>query len=193
MSSENTVVSREEERLSRRTMEARRQIRVIGDPVLRDRAVLVERFDRQVRRLAERMIGIMQDAPGIGLAAPQVGVMQRMLVYEVDDGPKALVNPVLGDPSVDTEVTDEGCLSIPGVVVPVERPASVRVQARDERGREVDFRAEGLEARVIQHETDHLDGMLIIDRTTREARAAAMRALRENGDALAARAGSGGL
>lgn len=169
----------ETEESSRRRREARKEIRVIGDPVLKERAREVTQFDRSLRKLARRMIRIMKDAPGVGLAAPQVGVLQRLLVYDVDDDPHILVNPVLEDFSEQREEGDEGCLSVPGVTMPVERALSVRVRGLDEHGEAVDFVAEGLEARVIQHETDHLDGVLIVDRTTRSARAAALRALRE--------------
>ncbi len=100
-------------------------------------------------------------------------------MYDVDDRPRVLANPVLDDFSADTEEADEGCLSVPGVTMPVERAVSVHVRGVDERGEPVDFVAEGFEARVIQHEVDHLDGVLIVDRTTRSARAAALRALRE--------------
>lgn len=166
------------EELSRRSREARKDIRVIGDPVLRENAREVTDFNRGLRKLAKRMIRIMRDAPGVGLAAPQVGVLQRLLVYDVGEQARVLVNPSLGELSDATEEADEGCLSVPGVTMPVERPLAVRVQAQDEYGEPVDFRAEGFEARVIQHEVDHLDGVLIVDRTTRSARAAALRALR---------------
>lgn len=166
--------------LSRRQREARKDIRVIGDPVLRERAHDVTEFDRALRKLARRMLRTMHDAPGVGLAAPQVGVLQRLLVYDVDDEPHVLVNPVLSDFAVETEEADEGCLSVPGVTMPVERPVSLHVLAQDEYGEVVDFRAEGFEARVIQHENDHLDGVLIVDRTSRSARAAALRAMRDN-------------
>jgi peptide deformylase len=169
----------EQEDVSRRRREARREIRVIGDPVLREHAREVTEFDRGLRKLARRMIRTMQDAPGVGLAAPQVGVLQRLLVYDVDEDPRVLVNPVLDELSEETEELDEGCLSVPGVTMPVERPVSIRVRGQDEHGEPVDFRAEGFEARVIQHETDHLDGVLIVDRTTRSARAAALRVMRE--------------
>jgi peptide deformylase len=157
--------------------------------VLREHARDVTEFDRGLRKLAKRMIRTMHDAPGVGLAAPQVGVLQRMLVYDVDDDPHVLVNPVLDEFSDDTEEADEGCLSVPGVTMPVQRPLSVRVRALDEYGEPVDFRAEGFEARVIQHENDHLDGVLIVDRTTRSARAAALRAMRENEGAVFESAG----
>jgi len=159
--------------------DAQREIRVIGDPVLRERAREVDVFDRSLRKLAKRMIRIMHDAPGVGLAAPQVGVVERLVVYDVDDDPRTLVNPVLTMLTDERETGDEGCLSVPGVTMPVERVTRIRVEGRDVHGAPVDFEAEGLEARVIQHEVDHLDGVLIVDRTTREARAAALRALRE--------------
>jgi peptide deformylase len=177
--SETGSMTRREAREERAREDARREIRVIGDPVLRERAREVAAFDRPLRKLARRMIRIMHDAPGVGLAAPQVGVLERLVVYDVDDDPRVLVNPVLDDFSDETEENDEGCLSVPGVTMPVQRAARVRVRARDEDGGVLEFMAEGLEARVIQHEVDHLDGVLIVDRTTRAARAAALRALRE--------------
>jgi len=188
-----TTDSAELEDVSRRQREARRDIRVIGDPVLREHAREVTEFDRGLRKLAKRMIRVMHDAPGVGLAAPQVGVLQRLLVYDVDDDPRVLVNPALDELSVETEESDEGCLSVPGVTMPIERSLSLRVRGFDASGEPVDFRAEGLEARVIQHENDHLDGVLIVDRTTRSARAAALRALREREDAGGFGAVGGGL
>ncbi len=184
---------REREELSRRAREARKEIRVIGDPVLRERALEVTSFDRSLRKLAKRMIRIMHDAPGIGLAAPQVGALQRMLVYDVDDDPRVLVNPVLDEFSDETEEVDEGCLSLPGVTMPVERPVSLRVRAVDALGEPLDYHADGLEARVIQHEYDHLEGVLIVDRTSRSARAAALRELRDREDAGLIGAVGGGL
>jgi peptide deformylase len=123
----------------------------------------------------------MHDALGIGLAATQLGVLHRVLVYKayVDDPLTALVNPELLWLSDELEGGEEGCLSLPGVHVEVERPAQLRVRALDETGRPVEIEAEGLEARVIQHEIDHLDGVLILDRISREARKEAMRAMRE--------------
>jgi peptide deformylase len=191
--SDDRVIESDQAELSRRQREARRDIRVIGDPVLRERAKDVTVFDRSLRKLAKRMIRIMHDAPGVGLAAPQVGVLQRVLVYDVEDDPKVLVNPALVEFSEDIEEYDEGCLSVPGVTMPVERPVGVRVMGFDADGRPLDFRAEGLEARVIQHEYDHLEGVLIVDRTSRSARAAAMRALRENEEAGVVGAVGGGL
>ena len=184
---------RDQVELSRREREARRAIRVIGDPVLRERALEVTTFDRGLGKLAKRMIRIMHDAPGVGLAAPQIGVLQRLLVYDVDDDPRVLVNPQLDELSEETEETDEGCLSVPGVTMPVSRPVSLRVRALDAAAEPLEFRAEGLEARVIQHEFDHLEGVLIVDRTSRSARAAALRELRDREDAGLRGAVGGGL
>jgi len=178
MGSPSETTARRDE-LTRREREARRQIRVIGDPVLKERAREVAVYDRALRKLAKRMVEIMHDAPGVGLAAPQVGVMQRLIVYDVDDEPIVLVNPVLDELSEEVEESDEGCLSVPNVTLPVTRPVSLRVRACDASGEALDYRVEGLEARVIQHEYDHLEGILIIDRTSRSARAAALRALRD--------------
>jgi len=184
---------RDQVELSRREREARKEIRVIGDPVLHERALQVNTFDRGLRKLAKRMIRIMHDAPGVGLAAPQIGVLQRLLVYDVDDDPRVLVNPQLDEFSEETEETDEGCLSVPGVTMPVSRPVSLRVRALDAAAEPLEFRAEGLEARVIQHEFDHLEGVLIVDRTSRSARAAALRELRDREDAGLRGAVGGGL
>ena len=161
------------------------RVRIFGDPVLRARALPVERFDDELRAEAARMAGIMQDALGVGLAATQLGVMHRLLVYRVGaDAPLAvLVNPRLEWVSDEVEPLEEGCLSLPGIHVDVERPVHVRVGALDDLGEEVLIEASGLEARVIQHEIDHLDGVLILDRTSREERKAAMRELREREEA----------
>jgi peptide deformylase len=162
---------------------ALRLVRRYGDPVLRSRALEIERFDEALADEARRMGQLMNDALGIGLAATQVGVMHRLLVYRVDpDAPvAAVVNPVLEWASEEREPLEEGCLSLPGVLVEVERPIHVRVRGKDERGDDLLIEASGLEARVLQHEMDHLDGVLILDRTTREQRKQAMRALREAG------------
>lgn len=156
-------------------------IRRFGDPVLKSKATPVDRFDDSLRNQVSRMAAIMNDAIGVGLAAPQLGISQRLLVYRVgSDAPMiALVNPEVEWRSAEEETLEEGCLSIPGVSVDVDRPVHVRVRARDEQGEERLVEASGLEARVIQHELDHLDGVLILDRTTRDQRREAMRALRE--------------
>ncbi len=167
-------------------VEARRDaalsfVRCFGDPVLKSRAPEVDRFDEALRAQVARMGGLMRDALGVGLAAPQLGVSQRVLVYRLGaDAPLiALVNPEVEWTSEDTETMEEGCLSIPAVQVDVERPVHVRVSAADETGAGRMVEASGLEARVIQHEIDHLDGVLILDRVSREQRKEAMRALRE--------------
>jgi len=160
---------------------ALRHVRQYGDPVLRSKARPVERFDDELRAEIARMGVLMHDSIGIGLAATQLGVLRRVLVYRVEhDSPVlALVNPVIEWSGDDREIMEEGCLSLPGVHVEVERPVNVRVRAQDADGREIRVEASGLEARVIQHEVDHLDGVLILDRTSRDQRKAAVRALRE--------------
>jgi len=167
-------------------LEARRAaamsfIRRLGDPVLKSRATPVDRFDESLRRQASRMAGIMNDAMGVGLAAPQLGISQRLLVYRV--GPDApvvvLANPEIEWSGGELEQGEEGCLSIPGITVDVERPVYVRVRARDEEGSQRVVEASGLEARVIQHEMDHLDGVLILERTSRDERKRVLRELRE--------------
>jgi peptide deformylase len=157
------------------------QVRKLGDPVLRASAVTVERFDERLRAEVQQMGELMQDALGVGLAATQVGVLHRVLVYKAyeDDPVTALVNPVLEWQSEERESHEEGCLSLPGVHVEVERAVRVRVRAQDPHGKELVVEEEDLPARVIQHELDHLDGVLILDRISREARRDAMRALRE--------------
>ncbi|HTC73526.1 MAG TPA: peptide deformylase [Solirubrobacteraceae bacterium] len=160
---------------------ALRHVRKLGDPVLRATALPVERFDQELQAEVERMGELMHDALGVGLAATQLGVLHRVLVYKafLDDPVTALVNPEIEWLSEELELGDEGCLSLPGVHVEVERHARLLVRARDQSGDPVEVEAEGLEARVIQHEIDHLDGVLILDRISREARKEAMRAMRE--------------
>ena len=160
---------------------ALRYVRKFGDPVLRATALPVERFDEELKSEGARMGVLMHDALGVGLAATQLGVLHRVLVYRAyaDDPVTALVNPVLEWTSEELETAEEGCLSLPGVHVEVERHARLRVRAQDEPGAEREIEAEGLEARVIQHEIDHLNGVLVLDRISREARKEAMRAMRE--------------
>ena len=167
---------------------ALKHVRKYGDPVLRSRALEIHRFDEALREEVRRMGSLMHDSYGIGLAATQVGVMHRLLVYrtELEGSIAALVNPVVEWTSKDKETSEEGCLSLPGVSVDVERPVHVRVSALDEYGKPILVEASGLEARVIQHEIDHLDGVLIVDRTSRDQRKQAMRALRERLEASAA-------
>ena len=167
--------------LEARRLAAMSFVRRLGDPVLKSSATPVDRFDDSLRRQVSRMAGLMNDAFGVGLAAPQLGISQRLLVYRVGpDAPLiALANPRLEWASSDEETFEEGCLSIPGISVDVERPVHVRVVALDEEGEERLVEASGLEARVIQHEMDHLDGVLILDRTSRDERKRALRELRE--------------
>lgn len=161
--------------------EALKLVRRFGDPVLKTRAMPIARFDDELREEVRRMGGLMDDALGVGLAAPQVGISHRLLVYRVVGGGPlgVLINPEVEWSSRDDEWMEEGCLSLPAVHVEVERPVHVRVTAQDEWGSRQTVEASGLEARVIQHEIDHLDGVLILDRTPRGQRKEAMRALRE--------------
>jgi peptide deformylase len=169
----------DEETLERRR-EALSEVRQFGDPVLKSRASEVTTFGPDLEAEAERMIALMQGALGIGLAATQLGTMRRMLVFQAgpDSEPRALVNPEVEWVSDDLVTAEEGCLSLSGIVVDVERPLFARVGARDLSGAPVLLEAAGLEARVLQHEIDHLDGVLILDRTIREQRRAALKALR---------------
>lgn len=159
---------------------ALRQVRVFGDPVLRAKALLVDKFDGGLAAEAGRMSQLMRDAIGVGLAATQLGIMHRLFVYKVgEEGEfKSIVNPDIVWSSDEMDQGEEGCLSLPGVHIMVERPNKVHVKAQDTTGAEIEIEAEGLEARVIQHELDHLDGILIIDRAANEVRREAMRILR---------------
>jgi peptide deformylase len=156
------------------------QIRQYGDAALRLEARPVEDFDDDLHRLAARMKRLMEDANGVGLAGPQVGVRRRVLVFQEDSDsePMALVNPVIVARSDQLSTDDEGCLSLQGVLVPVERPCTVSVEAKDETGADVRLELAEPGARVLQHEIDHLDGVLIIYRTTPEARREALAVLR---------------
>jgi peptide deformylase len=165
-------------------LEARRQlalaqIRQYGDPILRMQAQEITDVDDDVRRLVDRMTSLMEDAQGVGLAATQVGVLRRLFVFvDGDDGPRAVVNPQIVKRSDETEPDEEGCLSLQGVKIPVERALRVVVEGLDANGEPVRYELEGYGARVVQHELDHLDGLLIIDRTDDEHRKEALRVLR---------------
>jgi peptide deformylase len=161
-------------------------IRTFGDPSLRTKALDVTRFDEALAEEVRRMGQLMDDAIGLGLAATQVGVMHRVLVYRVGhDAPiVAVINPELQWSSEEQEVAEEGCLSLPGVAVDVERPLHARIRAQDEHGERILIEASGLEARVLQHEMDHLAGVLIIDRIPKDQRREALRILREGGEML---------
>jgi peptide deformylase len=166
-------------------------VRTFGDPVLRQRANEVEELDGDLARLAETMVETMYDAIGLGLAAPQVGVLKRLYTYDVGDGPKVLVNPEIVDSS-GTWTYDEGCLSIPDLHVEIVRPKLVTVRGIDLDGQEVVFEGDELMGRLIQHEIDHLDGVLMLDRLEPDQRKAALRDLRrmQFDDAGAARVGA---
>jgi peptide deformylase len=163
---------------------ALQHVRQFGDPVLRAKARPVEVFDGRLLEEIARMGELMHDSLGIGLAATQLGVLHRLLVYRCErEGPvRALLNPELEWSGGEKETAEEGCLSLPGVLVDVERPVHIRVRAQDSDGEPILVEASGLEARVIQHEIDHLDGVLILDRTSRDQRKEAMRVLRERLD-----------
>ena len=152
-----------------------------GDPVLKSKASPVSEFGPGLRAEVERMASIMRDGMGVGLAATQLGILRRLLVFQVgpDSEPTALVNPEVEWLSEEAVLAEEGCLSLPRVSMDVERPLHVRVSGRDVDGEPVSIEASGLEARVLQHEIDHLDGILILDRTIRAQRKGALRALRE--------------
>jgi len=172
-----------EETLRRRAA-ALEHIRKFGDPVLKSRASEITSFGAELEREAERMIAIMRDAIGVGLAATQLGVMHRLLVFQAgpDATPTAVANPTIGWLSDEQSVAEEGCLSLPRVAVDVERPLFARVSGLDVKGEPLEIEASGLEARVLQHEIDHLDGVLMLDRAPRDQRKAALRALREGGE-----------
>jgi peptide deformylase len=184
------VTTEEEEQQRDPEQEARRrlalaQIRQYPDPVLRMKAREVEIFDDELVRLAQRMGRLMHDALGVGLAATQVGILRRVFVFqrqpedeEAEPETLAVVNPELVERSEEIDVDDEGCLSLQGVHVPVERSTAVVLAGADEHGRPVRYELDDLSARVVQHELDHLDGTLILDRTTDEARREALGTLR---------------
>jgi peptide deformylase len=154
-----------------------------GDPVLKSKASPVTNFGPELRAEVERMSAIMRDGMGVGLAATQLGMLRRLLVFQVgpDGEPTALVNPQVEWLSDDVAVAEEGCLSLPRVSVDVERSLFARISGHDAEGESITLEASGLEARVLQHEIDHLDGVLILDRTERAQRKGALRALREGG------------
>lgn len=159
------------------------QLRQWGDPVLRAAAAPVTAFDDGLRAQVARMVGLMDDAIGAGLAAPQVGALQRLFVYRLSDReePGVMVNPRITRSSEERVTGIEGCLSIPFVVVEVERPAAITMVGQDEHGRTYEIEAEGHDATVLQHEADHLDGVLMLDRAEPAQRRQAIRTLRELG------------
>jgi len=174
----------DEDARERAEVEARRrlalaQIRQYGDPALRLIAHEVDDFDDDLRRLVDRMIVLMQEAQGVGLAATQVGVLRRLFVFQPDDdGPRAIVNPVVVERGEETSTDDEGCLSLQGVKVPVERSTRIVLEGKDLNGEDLRLELDPYGSRVVQHELDHLDGVLIIDRTDDEHRKEALATLR---------------
>jgi peptide deformylase len=162
-----------------RRMLALAQIRQYGDPALRLKAHEVGDFDDDLRRLVDRMINLMHDAQGVGLAATQVGVLRRLFVFEADDqGPRAVVNPVVVERDDETVSDEEGCLSLQGIRVPVDRSTRIVIEGKDPKGEDVRYELDAYGSRVVQHELDHLDGVLIIDRTDEEHRKEALATLR---------------
>jgi peptide deformylase len=173
---------REAELLERREVALANVVK-FGDPVLKSKASPVSSFGPELRAEVERMVSIMRDGMGVGLAATQLGILRRLLVFQAgpDSEPTALVNPEIEWLSEEAAIAEEGCLSLPRISVDVERPLHARISGRDAEGEEIAIEASGLEARVLQHEIDHLDGVLILDRTERDQRKGALRALREGG------------
>jgi peptide deformylase len=184
---ETETDERDESELEAELLERREaalaQVVKFGDPVLKSKASLVREFGPELRTEVERMIAIMRGAAGVGLAATQVGVLRRLLVFQAgpDSEPTALVNPEVEWLSSEAVVAEEGCLSLPRVSMDVERALHARFSGLDVKGEPVRVEASGLEARVLQHELDHLDGVLILDRAPRAQRKGALRALREGG------------
>lgn len=185
MSVEEEIQEAGEERERAARAEAQRrvalaQIRQYPDAVLRMRANEVDRFDDDLARLAERMAQLMHDARGVGLAATQVGVLQRLFVFQAheEDEVRAVVNPQIASRSTETDVAEEGCLSIQNVLVPVERSLEVTLEGQDLAGKLLRLELEEHPARVVQHELDHLDGVLVLERTDAESRRAALAIVR---------------
>jgi peptide deformylase len=174
---EHDDAERDAEREARRIV-ALAQIRQYGDPVLRMRAEPVEHVDDELRRMGERMVSLMHDADGIGLAATQVGILRRFFVFRNEEDDLLVVNPTITSSSDETEVDEEGCLSLGPVRVPVERSLSVTLEGLDREGAPLRLELEGIAARVAQHELDHLDGTLIVQRTDPESRREALKLLR---------------
>ena len=174
---EHEADERELEREARRLL-ALSRIRQYGDPVLRMKAREVEVFDSDLERLAERMTALMHEASGVGLAATQVGVLRRIFVFSDEGEDRVVVNPVVTKVSKETEIDEEGCLSLRDVLVPVERSTAITIEGKDVKGEPVTFELEAPASRAAQHEVDHLDGVLIIDRTDDESRRSALARLR---------------
>ncbi len=155
------------------------EVRTFGDPVLKSRASKVKDFDEPLKQLADDMMRVMREREGVGLAANQIGRLKRIFVAAYEDEEYVMVNPEIEERSETIEKDTEGCLSIPETRVEVERPTAVTITGQDLSGAPVRVEVEGLLARIFQHEIDHLDGVLILDRTDRESRKNAMREIRE--------------
>jgi peptide deformylase len=187
LAEEDEAAEAEREELDHEAIERRSvalsQVIKFGDAVLRSKASPVRDFDAGLEEEVERMVDIMRDGMGVGLAATQLGILRRILVFQAgpDAPPTALINPEIEWSSADLVTAEEGCLSLPRVVLDVERPLHVRVTGVDIEGEPLLVEAAGLEARVLQHEIDHLDGVLILERAPRDQRRGALRALREGG------------
>jgi peptide deformylase len=165
------------ERVVRRQL-ALAQIRQYGDPALRMRAGEVESFDDELRELAGRMTELMHASDGIGLAANQVGIVRRLFVCTLDGEDRAIANPRIAKASQETDTDEEGCLSLADVRVPVERPVAITLEGFDVDGAALEYELDGISARIVQHELDHLDGTLTVDRTDSDSRREALRRLR---------------
>ena len=160
-------------------------IRTFGDPVLRIVAEPITEIDASIERLAADMLETMYDAPGVGLAAPQIGVSKQIFVFDIGEGPHVVVNPVLIE-ALDSWTFEEGCLSVPGKWWPIKRSAFARVRGLDLDGNEVEHEGDELMGRVLQHEVDHLHGTLLIERLSKRVRRQALRELREEALGLGA-------
>jgi peptide deformylase len=159
-------------------MSAPYEIRVIGDPVLRQRATEITEVDGKLARLADDMLATMYDAPGLGLAGPQVGVQKRIFVYDIGEGPQVVINPEIREARGEWAF-EEGCLSIPGLAFELVRPAEVHLVGYDLHGNELSIEADEITARCFQHELDHLDGVLYLERLDDDQRKAAMKIIRD--------------
>jgi peptide deformylase len=164
-------------------------IRIFGDPVLRQRAAEITEIDGRIAKLAEEMVETMYAAPGVGLAAPQVGIERRLFVYDIGEGPQTVVNPRIVESRGEWEY-EEGCLSVPGLHWPILRPGEVHLVGYDVEANEISIEADELLGRVFQHEMDHLDGILILERIEKDQRKDAMKILRERALARAELYGS---
>ena len=155
-------------------------IRIYGDPVLRTRSADVTDIDGRLHTLSESMFDTMYEAPGLGLAAPQIGVRKRFFVYDFGDGPQTMINPEILE-SEGEWIYEEGCLSVPGLSWEITRPKTIHIVGLDIDGNEISIEADELEARLYQHEIDHLDGILLVDHLDDEQRREALSVIRELG------------